>query len=113
MISLLFAVSAKGGGVPWAGLGLGFLGAGEFSLKVLEVVSLLLDKGQEALVGVCAVRKPYNLVLNNTTLATTNESLVALVKKQTNDLKNLERELARLKKPQSPSQPKEPPHPLR
>ena len=53
VVTLLFAVSAKGGGVPWAGLGLGFLEAGEFSLKVLEVVSLLLDKGREALVGVC------------------------------------------------------------
>ena len=53
MIPLLFAVSAKGGGVPWAGLGLGFLEAGEFYLKVLEVVILLLDKGHEALVGVC------------------------------------------------------------
>ena len=36
-----------------AGLGLGFLEAGDFSLKVLEVVSLLLDKGHEALVSVC------------------------------------------------------------
>ena len=53
MIPLIFAVSAKGGGVPWAGLGLGFLEAGEFLLKVLEVVSLLLDKVHEALVGVC------------------------------------------------------------
>ena len=52
MIPLLFAVSTKVGGVPWAGLGLGFLEAGEFSLKVLEVVSLLLDKGHKALVGV-------------------------------------------------------------
>ena len=40
------------------------------------------------------------LVLNNTTLTNSNESLVALVKKQANYLKNLERELARLKKPQ-------------
>ena len=39
------------GGVPWAGLGLGFLEASEFSLKVLEVVSLLLDKGHKDLVG--------------------------------------------------------------
>ena len=38
-------------------------------------------------------------MLNNTTLTNSNESLVALVKKQANDLKNLERELARLKKP--------------
>ena len=53
MIPLLFVVIAKGGGVPWAGLGLKFLEAGEFSLKVLEVISLILDKGQEALVGVC------------------------------------------------------------
>ena len=41
------------GGVPGAGVGLGFLEAGEFSLKVLEVVSLLLDKGHEALIDVC------------------------------------------------------------
>ena len=41
------------------------------------------------------------LVLNNTTLTNSNESLVDLVKKQANDLKNLERELARLKKPQA------------
>ena len=42
------------------------------------------------------------LVLNNTTLTTTNESLAALVKKQAGDIKNLERENARLKKtPQS------------
>ena len=39
------------GGVPWAGLGLGFLEASEFSLKVLEVVRLILNKGHEALVG--------------------------------------------------------------
>ena len=53
VIPLLFAVSAKGGGVLWAGLGLGFLEAGEFLLKVLEVVSFFLDKGHEALIGVC------------------------------------------------------------
>ena len=34
-------------------------------------------------------------VLNNTTLTTTNESLVALVKKQAGDIKNLGRVLAR------------------
>ena len=44
------------------------------------------------------------LVLNNTTLTNSNESLVALVKKQANNLKNLERELARLKKPQVSAQ---------
>ena len=49
------------------------------------------------------------LVLNNTTLTNTNESLVALVKKQANDLKNLERELARLKKPQFQASPRNPP----
>ena len=38
------------------------------------------------------------LVLNNTTLATSNESLVALVKKHQNEINNLERELARYKK---------------
>ena len=51
MIPLLFAVRVKGGGVPWAGLGLGFLEASEFSLKVLEVVSLLCNKGHKDLVG--------------------------------------------------------------
>ena len=35
------------------------------------------------------------LVLNTTTLTNSNESLVALVKKQANNLKNLKRELAR------------------
>ena len=39
------------------------------------------------------------LVSNNTTLATSNKSLVALVKKQQNDIKNLERELSNYKKP--------------
>ena len=39
-------------------------------------------------------------MFNNTTLTNSNESLVALVKKQANDLRNLERELAWLKKPQ-------------
>ena len=37
-------------------------------------------------------------MLNNTTLATSNESLVAFVKKQSNDIKNLEREISRIKK---------------
>ena len=49
------------------------------------------------------------MVLNNTTLTTTNESLVALVKKQAGDLKNLEQELARLKKPQAQASPRNPP----
>ena len=40
------------------------------------------------------------LVLNNTMLTNRNEILVALVKKQVNNLKNLEQELARIKKPQ-------------
>ena len=54
------------------------------------------------------------LVLNNTTLTTTNESLAALVKKQASDLKNLEREIVRLKKtPQAQAIPRNPPHPLR
>ena len=35
------------------------------------------------------------LVLNNTTLTNSNKSLVVLVKKQPNELKNLERELTR------------------
>ena len=39
------------------------------------------------------------LVLNNTTLATSNGSLVALIKKEQNEIKNLERELSRFKKP--------------
>ena len=38
------------------------------------------------------------LMLNNTTLATSIESLVALMKKQSNDIKNLEREISRMKK---------------
>ena len=38
------------------------------------------------------------LVLNNTTLTTSNESLVALFKKLNGDIKNLERENSRLKK---------------
>ena len=38
------------------------------------------------------------LVLNNTTLATSNESLVELVKKQHNKIKNLEQEISRIKK---------------
>ena len=40
------------------------------------------------------------LVLKNTTLTNSNKSLVALMKKQANDLKNLEQELARFKKNQ-------------
>ena len=38
------------------------------------------------------------LVLNNTTLATSNERLVALIKKLSGDITNLEREISRLKK---------------
>ena len=38
------------------------------------------------------------LVLNNTTLTTSNESLVALVNKFNGNIKNLERENSRLKK---------------
>ena len=50
------------------------------------------------------------LVLNNTTLTTTNKSLAALFKKQAGDLKNLEREIARLKKtPQAQASPRNPP----
>ena len=52
MIPLLFAVGAKGAGVPCAGLGLRFPKLGEFSLEVLQVVILLLDEGHEALVAV-------------------------------------------------------------
>ena len=37
-------------------------------------------------------------MLNNTTLSTSNESLVALVKKLSGDIKNLEQEISRLKK---------------
>ena len=37
-------------------------------------------------------------MLNNTTLKTSNESLVSLVKKLSGDIKNLERENSRLKK---------------
>ena len=39
------------------------------------------------------------LVLNNTTLAMSNESLVALVKKQHNEIKNLKWKISRIKKP--------------
>ena len=49
MVPLLFAVGAKGWGVPCAGLG--FFDPGEFSIEVLQVVGLLLDEGHEALVG--------------------------------------------------------------
>ena len=38
------------------------------------------------------------LVLNNTTLTTTNDSLVVLVEKLTGDMKNQEQEILRLKK---------------
>ena len=38
------------------------------------------------------------LVFNNTTLATSNKSLVALVKKHNNEIKNLEQEISRIKK---------------
>ena len=38
------------------------------------------------------------LVLNSSTLATSNESLVELLKNQSNDIKNLEREISRMKK---------------
>ena len=38
------------------------------------------------------------LVANNTKLASNNESLIAMVKKLTGDIKNLERDNARLKK---------------
>ena len=41
---------------------------------------------------------PQKLLLNDTTLAKCNESLVALVKKLTGDIKNLERDNSRLKK---------------
>ena len=37
------------------------------------------------------------LVLNNTTLTTSNESLATLIKKKSNDIKNLEREISRMK----------------
>ena len=43
------------------------------------------------------------LVLNNTTMATSNKSLVALIKNQQNEIKNLERELSRYKKPSQAS----------
>ena len=51
------------------------------------------------------------LVLNNTTLTNANKSLTALVKKQAGDIKNLEREIARLKKtPQAQARPRNPPN---
>ena len=40
----------------------------------------------------------HQLVLNNTTQSTSNKSLVALVKNLSNDIKNLEREISRMKK---------------
>ena len=49
------------------------------------------------------------LVLNNTTLTYSNESLVELVNNQANDLKNLEQELARLRKPQAQASARNPP----
>ena len=53
------------------------------------------------------------LVLNDTTLTTTNESLAALFKKQAGDLKKpRERNRPPKENPSSSSQPKEPPHPL-
>ena len=52
------------------------------------------------------------LVLNNTTLATSNKSLVALVKKQNNEIKNLEREISRIKNCGQASA-RNPPQPLR
>ena len=39
----------------------------------------------------------HQLVLNNTTQSTSNKSLVALVKNLSNDIKNLEREISRMK----------------
>ena len=50
--------------------------------------------------AVAAVKKKgvlQQLVLNKTTLSTSNESLVALVKKLSGDINNLEREISRLK----------------
>ena len=38
------------------------------------------------------------LVLNNTTLATSNKSLVAIIKKYHNEINNLEQEISRIKK---------------
>ena len=65
------------------------------------------DSGMKALEGyfynlaATAVHEKYvlqQLVLNNTKLATSNESLVYLVKKLTGDINNLERDNSRLKK---------------
>ena len=50
MVPLSFAVGAKGWGVPCADLG--FFDPGKLSLDVLQVVGLLLNEGQEALVAV-------------------------------------------------------------
>ena len=52
MVPLLFAVGAKGWGVPCDGLGLGFFEPGEFLIEVLQVVGLLLDEGHKAIVAV-------------------------------------------------------------
>ena len=52
VVPLLFAVRAKGGGVPWARLSLRvLLESSDVSLKVLDVPGLLLDEGRQALVG--------------------------------------------------------------
>ena len=50
MISLFFAVSAQGGGVPCAGLA-ALLNAGNVPLEVLDLVVLFFDESPEALVA--------------------------------------------------------------
>ena len=50
MVPLLFAVGAKGWGVPCADLS--FFEPGKFLLEVLQVVGLFLHEGHEALVAV-------------------------------------------------------------
>ena len=67
----------------------------------VEDVGITALEGYLNNLAVTAVNKKsvlQKLVLNNTTLATSNESLVALVKNLTGDIKNLERENSRLKK---------------
>ena len=62
----------------------------------LKTLKGYFDNLADAAVNKQGVRN--QMMLNNTTLATSNESLVALVKKQSNNIKNLERKVSRLKK---------------
>ena len=61
----------------------------EVDISDLKTLERYFDNLAAAAVNKQGVLK--KLVLNNTTLATSNENLVAIVKKQSNDIKNLER----------------------